>query len=102
VAARRSNSISAIVAELPALQLVIERGEADSTARREIMELIERRRRLVDSEIKRRIAAQESLTIDEAAHLVHVLSSSVVRNVTDPEARARIAQDIRAVFESFR
>ena len=81
---------------LDQIEHLIQRGSADYGARQEIMELIERRRRLVDSEGKRRVAAREMMTLEEAALLIHTIGDSIVRNVPDPSARDAIARDIES------
>lgn len=77
---------------------LIQRGSADHGARQEIADLIERRRKLVDSEGKRRVQMQQVMTIEQATLLVSVVANSVRRHVDSPEARAAIARDIAAVF----
>lgn len=77
---------------------LIQRGSADHGARQEITDLVERRRKLVDSEGKRRVQMQQVMTVEQATLLVSVMANSVRRHVDDPEARAAISRDIAAVF----
>jgi hypothetical protein len=96
--ARRSNSITSMLAVLPQIGQLVTRGQADQAARQEILDMIERRRKLVDSEDKRRVRAQQVMTAEQAAVLVSVMADSVRRHVDDPDVRAAIARDIAAVF----
>lgn len=72
---------------------IIGRGMADYAAWGEVYNLLEQRRKLVESERKREIEAQQHITAQEALLLVSALLDSVKRNVTDPIARTAIQTD---------
>lgn len=96
--AQRSKDQAGVVASLQRIKSLIKRGQADHGARSEVLDMIERRRKLVDSEGKRRVQAQQVMTTEQAALLVSVLSSSVNRHVTDPAQRAAITRDLAAIL----
>jgi hypothetical protein len=63
----------------------------------DVVELIERRRRLVDSQAKMEASLQQNITAERAILLVAALSDIVCQHVSDQETRRRIAQDLRAL-----
>ena len=93
-AARRGGDVAALHVALDGLSGLIERGYADQGAWSEVMGLIERRRKLVESERKRQIEAQQMIAVADAMALMGILIQSVKEHVTDPVA-------LRAVTESF-
>lgn len=77
---------------------LLERFDPSSaTHRRELAELIEQRRRLVESEGKRLTAMQQMITIERALALIGRITEAVLKHVDDPAARQAIARDIRAI-----
>lgn len=70
----------------------------------EVAELLEQRRRTVESERKRLVDMQQMITYEDAMLFVTVLSDSVRRHVTDPKQLASIAADIArlVVFDAGR
>lgn len=97
-AAQRAKDQAGTVASAQRIKSLIKRGQADHGARTEILDMIERRRKLVDSEGKRRVQAQQVMTTEQATLLVSVVATSVQRHVSNPAERAAIARDIAAVF----
>lgn len=73
---------------------VIQRGLGDGAAWEEIDRLVERRRKLTESEGKRRIAMSQMLTPEQAATLVAALEAAVKEHVHDRETLRRIAEEI--------
>lgn len=63
----------------------------------DVVELIERRRRLVDSQAKMESSLQQNITAERAVLLVAALSDIVCQHVSDQETRRRVAQDLRAL-----
>jgi len=80
-------------AALRDMERVIGRGMADYAAWNEVYALLEQRRKLVESERKREIEAQQHITTEEALLLVQALLDSVRRNVTDQAARTAIQSE---------
>lgn len=78
---------------LTALEDVITRGAADYAAWDEIASVIEQRRKLVESERKRLIEMQQTITAEKAMTLVQALLESVRQNVTDRQQLAAIQSD---------
>lgn len=68
-------------------------GMNDWRAWGEVLNLIERRRRLVESERKRHIEMQQYIAVERMLLLAQVLTDSVRRNVTDRDALSRIQAD---------
>lgn len=94
----KQNEIAAEIGQL------IDRGENDNTDWEEIAKLFELRRKLSDTERKRRIDAETMITADEALVLINRWSSlmldAVNRHVADPNAankiRSEVSQGLRA------
>lgn len=74
---------------------VVSRGHSDSEAWREVLGLVERRRKLVESERKRMVEAGQMVSVEQAMVLVCAIGDSVRRNVQDRTALAAISADIR-------
>jgi ADP-ribose pyrophosphatase YjhB (NUDIX family) len=96
-AARRTDPLAFRVA-LNALGSAIEAGSQDYHTWREIMELIEQRRKLVDSEHKRLVAMSQMITAEQAMVLLSVVTDTVRKHVSDPAALAAIASDFRSII----
>ena len=77
---------------------LIARGVADAAARSEVLDIVERRRKLVESEAKRRTAMQQMITAERLMVLVSAVTDVVMRHVDDPRQRAAIAADIGAII----
>lgn len=78
---------------------LIKRGVADAAARDEVLGIMERRRKLVDSEGKRRVTMQQMITADRAMLLVSALVATVNRHVDDAHVRAAISRDLGALLD---
>lgn len=88
----RNDPIKAAIA-LNAMGELITRGHADYAAWNEIAAVLEQRRRLVESERKRLIELQQTITTNQAMVLVTALLSSIKEHVTDRQALAKIQND---------
>jgi len=80
-----------------ALQLIyalIVRGNDDYRAWTEIHEVIEQRRRLVESERKRIVEARQTLTVEQAMLMISALTDIIRTHVTDRKILAAISGDI--------
>lgn len=79
---------------------LLERFEPTNPKHRgDLAELIEQRRKLVESEGKRLTAMQQMITIERALALIGRITEAVLRHVDDPAARQAIARDIRAITD---
>jgi len=72
-------------------------GRDESTAWRMILELIEQRRRLVDTERKRLLDEDQVITVDRLMVLVGALVDIIRRNVASREERAAVSNEIRCL-----
>lgn len=63
-----------------------------------LVNLTEQRRKLVETEQKRRVAMQNMITAESAATMVAALLDSVKRHVSDQRVLAAIAADINEIF----
>lgn len=63
-----------------------------------MMNLTEQRRKLVETEQKRRVAMQNMITAEGAAAMIAALLDSVKRHVSDTRTLAAIAADIDRLF----
>ncbi len=72
---------------------LIKAGNADYSAWGEIHKCVNARQRLVESERKRLVEAQQMVRVDQAMTLVAALLDSVKRNVRDPKALTAISAD---------
>lgn len=93
-AAQRARDTVGVAAAVTTLVDTIKRGHGDVAAWRDVTDLIERRRRLVDAERKRLVAAQQMIGIEEALALMGLLVEAVRKHVRDDGA-------LRAVTAEF-
>jgi hypothetical protein len=92
--AKQAGDRAGVVTATQAMVDLVKHGHDDAAAWRDVTDLIERRRRLVDSERKRLVAAQQFISAEDAWGLMATLVEAVRRHVTDPAA-------LRAVCETF-
>jgi hypothetical protein len=67
---------------------------------RQIGRLIERRRRLVETEVRHIVLAREMLTAEETLTLVESIVAVVTRYLPDPSDRQAIAEEIHALVST--
>lgn len=83
----------------------IRQGQADFEAWSEIVDLLERRRRLVESEQKRRIAMQLVVKVEEAVGAMHqiadVVREAVLEHVDDGSVRRRVLGDVQHALDRY-
>ena len=96
--ANRAQDKEASRLALVAMGDLIKRGVADAAARSEVLNIIERRRKLVESEGKRRTAMQQMITAERLMVLVSAVVDVVMRHVDDSATRAAISADIGALL----
>jgi hypothetical protein len=93
-AAKRSGDVAVVATTLTTIVDLVTQGHDDAAAWQDVAGLIERRRKLVDSESKRQREAREMIHIEQAFGLMGMLVEAVRGHVTDPTA-------LRAVAETF-
>ena len=81
------------------LEKLIERGESDYAAWREVFAVIEHRRRLSDSEAKHQERLQTSITVERAMLWLGAVVGIIKSHVTDRETLAAIARDLQRLDE---
>jgi hypothetical protein len=75
-----------------ALSLLVSRGQGDAQAWMEIEELLEIRRKFIETEGRRREKMQETVDLEEALISYRALVSAVKDEVKDPKLQRRIAE----------
>lgn len=74
--------------------MLIEQGADDWLKWQEVYNVIEQRRRLVESEAKRQIQLQQTLTASQAMMLLAAITETVKKHVRDADALRAISADI--------
>lgn len=95
--AQRGKDAAGVQAAMADIGALIRQGVGAYAARNETMDLVERRRRLVESEQKRRVAMQDMITSEKAMLLVSALLAAVNRHVDDASVRTAIAAEFGAL-----
>jgi hypothetical protein len=75
------------------LDAALRAGSRSGAAWSEVAALMERKRRMARDEVRRLQALGQTITAERAMVLVAALADSVMRNVTDTAARARVRDD---------
>lgn len=96
--AQRSGDTEATAASMDDLADLITRGWNDYAAWEEVQELVDQRRKLVETERKRLVDMQQMITSEQAVMLVTSVVEAVKRHVDDTETLHRISRDLDAVF----
>ncbi len=73
---------------------LVERGSNDSLIWNEIAKQIELRRRLLDSETKRVLAAHQVMTAEEVKMLIDAVATLIRENVKDRQALQKISEGL--------
>ena len=97
LAAKRVGDSVAQAVALNALLETVGQGHADYRAWQEIGALLEQRRKLVESERKRLIEAQQTLTVEKAMLLIGAISGIIKAHVHDRAILAAIGRDIEGL-----
>jgi len=84
-------------AALSTLVSLADDGLEDYAAWREVKDLVEARRRLVDTEQRRRLALQKSMTFDQAQLFKARILEIVVKHVKDKATRAALSREFDAL-----
>jgi len=93
-AANRAKDGDAAKQALNEIGSLIKHGYGASTARDEAVDLSERRRKLVESEQKRRVAMQDMVTTGQVMLFIAQLQQAVQRHVHDADTLAAIADEL--------
>lgn len=97
--AQRAKEFGEVARLLGELGALIRHGHSDYAAWADVRTLIDQRRKLVESEGKRRKDMQDMITSEKAMVLVSALTDSVRRHVNDRTVLAAISTDIRALLD---
>jgi hypothetical protein len=76
---------------------LLERAVGDDAAWHDILQLIEQRRKLVESEAKRLVAMQQMMTTEEAMLWLGALVAILKRHIADREVLQQISLDLSAL-----
>lgn len=85
---------NAMIAAAGMMCELIERGAGEWAAWESIFSLVERRRKLVDTDRKRLVDAQQMVRTDQAMALMGILVETVLGYVHDPDDRAAIGREL--------
>lgn len=96
--ARTRGDVDAMATALDEVTALIEAGTADRAAWADVNELLEQRRRFVDTEVKRLHALYQYVTTEEVMALVGALVELVRTHVEDVGIRNAIAAGIEALL----
>ena len=80
---------------IAAISELLEAGVEDYQIWGEVVNLVDQRRRLVDTEIKRVVAGQHVLSIERVWLIVTLITQIINDNVSDDKERTRIAAEFR-------
>jgi hypothetical protein len=72
--------------------------QADENVWQEVLVFVEQRRKIAETERRRIVDAQQTMTYQEANMLVAFLMNSVMEHVQDPEIRRAISEDMKRVM----
>jgi len=95
-AAQRAKDAAAVSQAIGEIGQLIKYGVSAYAARTEAADLVERRRKLVESESKRRVQMQDMITSERAMLLISALLDAVSRHV-DPRTLAAISAEFGAL-----
>lgn len=87
-----------MIAQLNKLGAIIERGRKESETWGEVATIIELRRKVSDTERKRRVEMQNMISAEQAMALIKAISEVIRREVTDLDSLARISEEIRRLM----
>jgi hypothetical protein len=76
---------------------LLEQAVGDNVAWHEILQFIEQRRKLVESEVKRLVVMQQMMTKEEAMLWLSAVVAILKRHITDRETLQKISLDLKAL-----
>lgn len=83
---------------ITALEAAIMAGERDFGLWANLMAFIEQRRKLVESEQKRRVAIEQNINVQDMVVITQQIVNIITRNVTDRPALERISAEIKMLL----
>jgi hypothetical protein len=93
VAAIRRQDKAGITTILSQLNTLISKGADDAALWEQVGVLLEQRRRAIESESRRMVQMQQTISVNQAMVLVTALLASIKEHVTDRQALAKIQND---------
>ena len=97
---RRAGDTVKTAEALNALLDLVGQGHADYRAWAEVGQVVEQRRRLVESERKRLVEMQQTLTVEKAMLLIGAIGGIIKAHVQDRHVLSAISNDIQALVSS--
>ena len=94
----KDGDAKAVTASLKRMNAMLGRGVSDYAAWGEVGDLLEQRRKLVESERKRLVEMQQVLDTRQAMVFVGAVMGVVQRNVTDRKQLSNIAHELQALL----
>ena len=94
-AAARSGDREALRLALVGLSAAINEGMGDREAWADVLDIVDQRRKLVESERKRMLEAQQFVAVGQVMLMVAALNDAVRRHVKDRDTLAAISGEIR-------
>jgi len=82
---------------LMAIDDLVCRGVSDSRSWAEIFALVEQRRKLSESEVKRLNTMGQLITTEKVMALIHAVGASVRKHVTDPKVLQNVQRELVAI-----
>lgn len=82
------------------MEFLIEQGAEDWQKWQEVYSVLEQRRKMVESEAKRQVQLQQTLTTSQAVNMLAAVIDTVKRHVTDVDALRAISADIAGLAAS--
>jgi hypothetical protein len=98
-AARHRKDTRGIADALTALQATIQRGATDAAAWDEVISLVEQRRKLVESERRRLVELQQTITVERALVLVGAIAGIIKAHVKDRAMLAAISAGLERLVQ---
>lgn len=96
--AKRGDDVGRMQATLARLEFLMDGAVQDHTAWGEIAELIEQRRKLVESEQKRMASLHQMITKEEALIMARQMIDIMTRHVTDKQALSAIIVEMQRML----
>ena len=97
-AARAAGDAAALAGHMRSLRELITAGHTDAASWKEVRELLQELKQLVDSERKRELVAQEVITSEKAALLLGAVLGAIRRHVTDRTILSAIGEELGALL----
>lgn len=97
IIARRAGDAEGQAGAINDMLELIGRGHADYAAWRELGGVLEQRRRLVESESKRLVQMQQTITAEKAMLLIGAIGQIIKTHVADRSTLSKISADISAL-----